>query len=422
MTRWNRQTKVIIQNKYIPGAAASVVEQSVIPVGRGRTFPVNPSNDVVFSTCIEILARKMAQTKWKVYGSDNKEINYLTSLFNRTLNIQPFMGMDAYSFWETIEKQRLYYGNAFAYIVNNGLDLQLIPLDAGCMQLFWDDANILDGERKLWYQYTISDNTRNTPRVVTIPADDILHFKAFSMNGLVGRRALDVLRDSVNAGAESMSAMRSTVNNGFSGSIILSYSSDLSQLKRKELANQVKEFMSSTDHAIVPLPAGINPINISTDVKSYFTEMKQCSVKEISSLFGIPLVMLNEGSGAGVATLSTNQITQFHTHTIQPILEHYKNVITMKLLTPKQINRGYTFDCANDEFDYLDSEKKSAVLCSLVNAGIITRNEARESLLYQKVDDPTADSIMPINVSQVGDGAGGDEGGRPKESGATDGN
>lgn len=419
MTRWGKtNTKVIIQNKYIPAPVSQVVDDS-IPIGRGRSITINYAQDVVFATCIEILAKKLAQTKWKVYDNANNEVGYLTSLFNKTLNIQPYPGINAYDMWEHIEKQRLGYGNAFCYICDSGLDTQIVPLDAAYVTMYWDDANILDAERKIWYQYVVPDENGKKRRTYTIPAENMLHFKSFSANGLLGRPAINVLRNTLDCNAEIEGATRSTVVNGFAGSIILSYTADLSQSKRKELASQVKEFMQASDHSVVPLPAGVTTTNINNDVKSYHEILKRSNAEDISALFGIPLVMLNKGTGSGVATLSTNQITQFHTSTIAPILSQYANELTVKLLTPKQIGKGFKFDTDSDGFDYLDAESKSRVLCAYVNAGILKRNEARLSLMYTKLNDPVAEALTANGVGgSLGDNAGKNGGGDNTSKGA----
>lgn len=408
MNKWGNKSKVIIQNKYIPAAVPQVVD-SPIPVGRGSRISVSYSKDAVFTACVEILAKNLAQTKWRVYDSANNEVGYLTSLFNKTLNLQPYPGINAYHMWEFVEKQRLMYGNAFCYICERGIDTQIVPLDAGCVTMYWDDANILDAKRKIWYQYIVPDG--NGRRTYTIPAEDMLHFKAFSTNGLLGRPALEVLRNSLEGNAEIDGATRSTVANGFAGTIILSYTSDLSQTKRKELASQIKEFMQGTDHSVVPLPAGVTVTNINTDVKAYHEILKKTNTEDISAMFGVPLVMLNKGSGAGVATLSTNQITQFHNSTILPIISQYANELTVKLLTTKQIGKNFKFDTDSDGFDYLDAESKSKVLCAYVNAGILKRNEARLSLMYTKLNDPIAEALTCNGVGgSLGDNAGKDGG------------
>lgn len=421
MNKWmfRRQRQPTFSAKYIPQPVSQTVEEIALPVGRGRVFATSANGDLIFATCIEILAKKLAQTKWSVYGTDNKEVGYLAAAFNSTINLQPYYGINAYDFWEFMEKQRLGYGNAFAYICGKGGACRLVPLDAAFVTMYWDDANILDGNRKIWYQYDIPDAvSRGTPKTVTIPAEDMLHFKAFSANGLLGRRAVDVLKQTLASNAEIESVMRSTVMNGYAGTILLSYTSDLSQSKRKELVQQVKELLGGANNTIVPLPAGVTAQNINNDVKAYHELLRGTNAETISAFFGIPLAMLNKGGGAGMATFSTNQMTQFYNGTIAPIIKQYANEMTIKLLSPKQVNRGFRFDLANDCFDFLDAESKAKVLGSYVQNGILTANEARESLLYPISFDESADKLIRLGTGgTIGDNAGKNGGGANNKGG-----
>lgn len=419
MNRWNRsnnKTKIVyVNDRYINKPTSANNEHTIIPIGRGFSINQSVANDTTFISCIEILAKKMAQIKWGVYGGDNKKVGYLTSIFNKALNFQPYYGINAFDFWYYLETQRQVKGNAFAYICGNesGLDLTLVPLDASCMTVYWDDANILDGKRKLWYQYNLQDRNRGTSRSVIIPSDSLIHLKAHSTNGLLGRPSSEVLADALGGNAEVGGAMRSTIANGFAGCIVLNYTADLSQVKRKELASQVKELMNGLDHTIIPLPAGVTATNISNDVKAYHEALKNANIEDISGFFGIPLAMLNKaGGGSGMATFSTNQMVQFYNQTIAPIVNQYANELTVKLLTAKQIGRGFKFDSTADGFDVLDAESKSKVLCAYVNAGILKRNEARTSLMYEQLDDPTAEALTCNGVGgSLGDNAGKDGGG-----------
>lgn len=364
---------------------------SVIPIGRGRRVTVDANGDAVYSTCIETLARQIAQTRWGLYGKDHQEITRLMAELEEVLNLQPYTGINAYSFWEYMEKQRLGCGNAFAYICCDALGAltALVPLDAARVCMYWDDANILDGARRIVYEYT----DPVTSRTYTILPEEMLHVKAYSANGLVGRSALEVIRSTLDGNAEVESALRTSVENGFSGTIVLSYTSDLSVSKQKVLQKQVKELLSNTDSTILPLPAGMSASNISNNIKDYFDTLKTINTQEISSFFGIPLFMLNVVGGAGTATFSTTQMTSFYNNTIAPIVNQYALELTIKLLTRRQRQKGFRFDICNNVFDFLDAGAKASVLCAYTGAGILTPNEARISLSYPESDDPAADKL-----------------------------
>ena len=397
---------------YFKGSVHQAIDTHVYPIGRGTRVNVDAGGNMVFATCVEILAKNLAQMRWGLYGPDNSELNTILPLYRKALNLQPYPGVNAYDFWNYMEKQRQ-GGNAYAYLnFENGELKHMVPLDNANMQVFWDDANILEGKRKIVYQYQDIVGGQN----YTFLPEEILHLKAYSINGIVGRPAIDVLFDTLKADADVESALRSGVQNGFDGTIVLSYTSDLSDSKQKELQNRVKELLANSNNTILPLPAGMTATNIKNDIKSTFDSLKSTNAQAISSFFGIPLAMLNIGGGAGMATFSTNQLMSFYSGTIAPIVKQYADELTVKLLTGRQISKGYRFDTANDVFDMLDASTKATVLCAYKGAGILSANEARASLQYPSKEG--GDELQTVGTGgTLGDNAGKNGGGDTTEEG-----
>lgn len=381
------------------GHAQGQGSMQVMPVGRGITVTVDAKGDMVFTTCIEILAKQIAQLKWSLYGSDNKEVETLMKQFRFALNQSPYPGINAFDFWGYMEKQRLSTGNALAYIATNemGFLQHLVPLDGSRVKIYWDNANVFQGKRKLVYEYT--DQVSN--QTYTMLPEEVLHIKAFAANGIVGRPAIQVLRDTLQSNAEVEGALRSAVANGYHGTIILQYTSDLSLKKQMELQTNVGNLLKTGKNSILPLPVGMTATNIANDIKPYYDVLKTANAQAISSFFGIPLVMLNIGGGTGMATFSSNQITQYYNLTIAPIIQAYANELSVKLLTRNQLNKGYTFDNAGDAFDFLDPQAKASVMCSYKSAGILSADEARTSLKYP-TRGGAADELTSANVANQG--------------------
>ena len=397
---------------YFKGTVYQNIKTEVFPVGRGVRVNVDANGNMVFATCVEILAKNLAQMRWGLYGPDNNEMKTIFPLYRRALNLQPYPGINAYDFWNYMEKQRL-AGNAYAYLnFENGELKHMVPLDNASMQVYWDNANILEGKRKIVYQY--QDNV--SQQAFTFLPEEVLHLKAYSLNGIVGRPAIDVLFDTLKADAQVEGALRSGVENGFDGTIVLSYTSDLSDAKQRELQNRVKDLLANSNNTILPLPAGMTATNIKNDIKNVFDSLKTTNAQAISSFFGIPLAMLNIGGGAGMATFSTNQLMSFYSGTIAPIVKQYADELTVKLLTGRQVSKGYYFDTANDVFDALDAQTKATVLCAYKGAGILSANEARASLQYPPKEG--GDELVTVGTGgTLGDNAGKNGGGDTSEEG-----
>lgn len=385
--------------------------QQPIAFGRGSTIKVDAHGDLTYATCIEIITKYMAQIKWGVYSKENVEAKRAVTRCNRMLNIQPCDGINAYDFWRYMEQQRLTRGNAFAYIRGD----KLIPLNAERMKIFWDNAGLF-AEKRVIYQY-IDDVSKE---LLTFLPEEILHFKAYSANGYVGRSAFDVMIETLKANAEVESAMRNAVDTGVSGTIVVEFTADLGEQKKKALQEKVMERLKDSDSKFLLLPPGMTAKVIGNDIRAYHETLKNANVEAITAFFGIPLAMVNKGTGAGTATFSTNQLTQFYNTTVQPIICEYAAEMTTKLLTNGEQLAGCYFDSSNDAFEFLDAHAKASVLTSYVGGCVLTPNEARASLKYPRSTDPQADKLnLRGGSGAIGDGAGagtGGEGGRPNGS------
>lgn len=387
-------------------------------VSAGSIIKVSPDGNLVYATCVKLLATYLSQIRWGVYGAKYDSSYYANAALNPVLNVAPYPGINSHDFWAQMEKDRLMSGNAYAYINAEGGSIKnLIRLAPENMQLYWDDAGILDGflkgARKLVYQYR---DPITSKQYVFLP-EELIHVKANSINGIVGRPAVDVLANALNSDAEADSAIRTAVHNGFTGTIVLTYTSDLSTSKQKALQEQIKTLLGNSNNTILPLPTGMTASNIKNDINDYYKSLKDTDTQVISAFFGIPLVMLNIGGGTGMGTFSATQMAQFYGATIVPIIDAYASELTSKLLTAKQVAAGFTVASTNDIFDFIDPSSKASVLCAYTGAGILTANEARRSLKYPLSTDPAADKL----TQRGGTGAIGDapdnEGGKGNKNG-----
>jgi len=123
----------------------------------------------------------------------------------------------------------------------------------------------------------------------------------------------------------------------------------------------------------------------------------------MAKALGVPYVLLKSGNNANIAT---NQVL-FYEHTIIPIVqqfasafEHFFNSVTIR-----------------PEIRYVpalqpDLRTQAQYYTSLVNAGIITPDEAREKLYFPKLDqEETANIRIPQNIA--GSAVSPEVGGRP---------
>ncbi len=99
------------------------------------TISKNKINEVTFFVCLKHLAESMAKLPIKQYSisqQKGKEIIHDNHL-DRLLNIEPNCYMNATTFWQAVENNRNYYGNAYVYIERQNVQVKYLPY--GCYHL-----------------------------------------------------------------------------------------------------------------------------------------------------------------------------------------------------------------------------------------------------------------------------------------------
>lgn len=144
------------------------------------------------NACIEIISDSIA--KMPVYLMDSGTRERVTDHpALRLLTSRPTEALTAFDYHKLMESRRIAYGNAYALILRDkwGVPVELLPIAPGAMM------PLLDSNAKLWY---VGINPK-TQEYRKFWPEDVLHYKAFSTDGLEG---VSYLR----RGAETMASTR----------------------------------------------------------------------------------------------------------------------------------------------------------------------------------------------------------------------
>jgi HK97 family phage portal protein len=356
-----------------------------IPVS-GRSFSYRETDNTI-AICAKILAESMATVSYGLYDLSNKRQN--DEMYRVALSVKPNKYQNSVEFWKLIEKNRVIHGNAYAYIdwAPSGEVKNLVPLDPVYMRAYinntetWLDADLV-------YEY--QDSTRG--KTYTFLPDELLHFKANSNNGIMGVPAYDSLYEIVRGNNIASGYIDEIYKNGYAGVMTLSYTSDLSVAKRKELVTQIKEVLNHQGSRMLAIPVGMEAKvqgGNGIDGKTY-VDLRNEGVKRIAAFMGIPLFMLGLGDSAGSNAMTSAQKSAFYNTTLKPIINQYACELTSKLLTYKDVRKGIHFD--NDDisgFGLLTADERVKVLTQLAAAGILTVNECRDDIGYDRYVDET---------------------------------
>lgn len=226
---------------------------------------------------------------------------------------------------EQMQRHVLLRGNAYAEIVRggNGRPQALLPLHP-------DRVNILRNQAgRLLY-----DVTDEGGRVRRLLADEVLHVRYHSDDGIVGRSPIQVARDTVGLAL----AERTHGNKMFEQGTKLSGVIESPPGTTKEQATQIRESWAAGqagvgNHGKTPvLPQGAQYKTVSMTLEdAEWIEARRMSVEEVARLFRVPPVLIGDLREANYSN-AVELGRYFVTHTLRRHLVAWEQAINRVLI------------------------------------------------------------------------------------------
>src|SRR5699024_4546613 len=351
------------------------------------------AKEATFYTCLRIMSDSVSKLPLKLHkgtteGTQKANDHYLYNL----LKLRPNANMSSSTFWKMVEYQRSYYGHSVVVIdahkrgKNAGKVKQLIPLNMENVEIWIDDAGLLDDTNSIYYIYTAQKGKKKVE--YKFKNSEVLHFLGMTADGIQGMAVKDYLKTLVSNAQASQAYTNSYLKNGLHSKGIVSYVGDLDEGKQQALQERFKRLAGGINNAgsLLPLPIGFDYKAISTSMAdAQFTELSELTIKQIASAFGIKSHQLNDLERSTNGNIEHQQ-KQFYVDTLQPILTNYEQELTYKLLTSREVNEGYFFRFNVDAILRSDSKERADYITTLVEKGVITPNEARQLIDMPKFD------------------------------------
>jgi HK97 family phage portal protein len=297
--------------------------------------------------------------------------------------------MGGFEFRRTLTSQALRYGNAFASIVRNGRGevMELVPLLPG------DVSMHTSPQYGIYYTHNVLGQ---------VEPEDLIHIKAPGLDGLWGESPIRRSREALGL----MRAMDKTAGRLYAQAgvpkLALVHPGPLSPAAIQTISDSYQAKHAGSANAGRPLVLGegmrVERLNQSLE-DQMFMQARTFSVQEVSRLFGVPVVYLSEHSRSTFASIVELTRTYW-----DGCLAHWTAVWSeearRKLLAPGQVLAWDTKDLLKGSFsDQVQS------LRSAVEAGLLTRNEARQRLglpTLPGLDEPLtpANTLTPAQTPQ----------------------
>lgn len=294
---------------------------------------------------------------------------------NRLLNFRPNPYQSAQDFRDNIFTDFILEGNVFIYY--DGAFMYHLP--ARNVVIHPDPVTFVK-------KYTYNDTTDFKP-------EEIIHFKDLSNDSIYrGTSRLVSATDSINAIYKMQRFQDNFFDNGAVPGLVFTTENTLGTAAKERTIQYWMQKYNPRTNARRPMivDSGLKPVPIaSTNFKEmdFDVSITKHNVKILNAL-GVPQVLFDGGNNANISP----NLRLFYLETVLPIVRRFTSAVERQF--------GYDIEPITNNVSALQPDMKEVAgyLTSLVNGGIITPNEARVEIRYEKLDGN--DEIrIPANIA-----------------------
>lgn len=328
---------------------------------------VNHSNALTFPAAyaaISINAENMASLPKMVFSSNDKgkQAEKKHPVYN-LIHFQPNPLMTDFVFWEKMSADVDGWGNAYALIESNalGYPTALWPINPDNIQVLYQD-------KKVYYKVLTGDFTG------TYSAHEMLHFKLFTKDGLMGIDPISYHAQSLGIGiaGQKFAAEYFASKGALRG--VLETDGELDDPTYEKFQER---FNNSSNHKTQLLEYGIKYKNISVSPDAaQAIQSRLFSIQDASRIWKVPLSLLAELTH-GTFSNTEQQDIQYTKYGLRPRCKRFETELETKLFRKNE--RGHL----NVKFDLKgllrgDLKTQAEFYHKAILDGWMNRNEVRE--------------------------------------------
>lgn len=326
--------------------------------------------------------------------------------FYQTLAMRPNRWQNSFEWFAMMQAHCDLRGNAYSKITfNQGRKLnELTPLHPDRV---WPIIETPDGNRyfmfdnspcppdgsKLYYQhFPINAATE------MIEAEDIVHLRGFSINGVVGMNPITrVAREAIGLALATEEHGARLFSNGAQISKVFRHPQALSDKAYERLKGSLNSEYSGVSNAgkTMILEEGMDITSLSMTMENaQFLETRKFQVEDIARIFNVPLVLIGHGDKAPTYASAEQFFMSFKTHTMQPLVTNWEQTLTNSLLNYSD-DQGAFVDMDMDSMMRADAKARSEYLKNLFGIAGISPNDGR---IYEGMDPKTDEGANKLYI------------------------
>lgn len=349
--------------------------------------------------CVRLRSQTIASLPLHLKDSDRK-IASKHELY-KIIHDAPNADMCSSEFWEAQIANLDLWGNAYSRINRiGGRVVSLDILDPQYMRVKRSDSG------EIVYIYT-----KNNVDGGEYPESEILHFRGFTLDGLVGLSPISyqahVMGLQIDANNAASKAFK---NNLKAGGFLKTGDRVLNSDQRKLMRDALADFGKPENAGKwMILEAGMEPANMSgawiNPHDAQLLESRYFGIEEICRAFGVPPQLVFSTDKSSSWASSAEQINQnFLTYSLNPMLKRIEQTISRKLLKPEERSKFYPIFSVEGLLR-ADSAGRASFYTALLQNGVMTRNEVRalENLPPVEGADQLTVQLNLTSIDKIGE-------------------
>lgn len=334
-----------------------------------------------FFSAVELIANSIASLPVLIKNNsrdEEKKMYFKDMLKNQYLS--------EYMFKKQLIQDILLYGDGFVYI-----DRQRTKIK-GLRYIPYADISIIFNKFEGTVKYIC-------PYIKDINPGNLIHlYKISNDEGYRGVGIIEYAKRTLELANYTENSAVDYYKKGLNWAGLLSSENPLNQIQAKQAMNTVNgELNSQTGGAYVKfLPFGVKFQALTQTAKdAALLDTRTFNIAEIARYFNISPTLLQDLSHGNFSSFEMQSLS-FLTQTLLPYIKVIEDEFTRKLFP----NNDYYVDVDETEFVRMQGKDASEYYSKLVSSGIITVNEARNKLGYEKVDEGDKLFIPYTDISQ----------------------
>ena len=378
----------------------NIANSAGVAAGPGLFFVISPETALGLPTvnaCVRLISETVGALPCQVYRRDDKGGKILAPDHNlyHILHDSPNADMTPMTYFETICRDLLLYGNHFSEIYRNsrGAVTAAYPLEPWLM-----DKTRHYNTREFIYLYADPRGAYreiNEKNILFIPG------AGYNVTDGLAPSPMEWLKSTLQHAVASENMATGMFSNGLAPSGVLNTKRTLSPEQREGLQSRLLAQAGALRRAggmllledeMTYLPLTFKPVDAQV------LESRLFSVEQICTFFRVPPHMVGHVTkttswGSGIE----QQNQAFATHTLKPYLDRIEEAMNKAMLGPIEIGR-YTVEFNLDGLLRADTAGRAALYSSGLQNGWMNRNEVRGKENLPSIE---GGEVFTVQVNQI---------------------